>query len=166
MLQTLRLRSNPIPQTGEKSMKMNKQEYNSYVGQHMPRSKVGRNMLRAFLTGGLICTLGQGLAALYGCMGLAQEEAGTAVSVTLVFLGALLTALGIYDKIAKFGGAGTLVPITGFANAVAAPALEFKTEGKITGTAAKMFVISGPVIVYGVAAGAAYGLILWLADLV
>jgi stage V sporulation protein AC len=120
-------------------------------------------MLRAFVTGGLICTLGQVLNGLYLRAGLDGETAGTAVSVTLILLGALLTALGVYDKIAKFGGAGTLVPITGFANAVVAPALEYKTEGKITGTAAKMFVISGPVIVYGVAAGAVYGLVLWIA---
>ena len=143
-------------------MKMNREEYNAYVEQRMPRSRVGRNMLRAFVTGGAICTLGQCLQEIFLRFGLNQEAAGTAVSVTLVLLGALLTALGVYDKIAKFGGAGTLVPITGFANAVAAPALEFKTEGKITGTAAKMFVISGPVIVYGVTAGAVYGLILWL----
>ena len=146
-------------------MEMNRQEYKEYVERHMPRSRVGRNMLRAFLTGGLICTLGQGLLALYTRLGLAQEAAGTAESVTLVFLGALLTALGIYDKIAKFGGAGTLVPITGFANAVAAPALEYKTEGRIAGTAAKMFVIAGPVIVFAVGAGTVYGLILWLAGL-
>ena len=120
-------------------------------------------MLRAFVTGGLICTLGQILIGLYLRAGLDEETAGAAVSVTLILLGALLTALGVYDKIAKFGGAGTLVPITGFANAVVAPALEYKTEGKITGTAAKMFVISGPVIVYGVAAGAVYGLVLWIA---
>ena len=120
-------------------------------------------MLRAYVTGGLICTLGEILSGLYLRAGLDEETAGTAVSVTLILLGALLTALGVYDKIAKFGGAGTLVPITGFANAVVAPALEYKTEGKITGTAAKMFVISGPVIVYGVAAGAVYGLILWIA---
>ena len=144
-------------------MKIDKNEYNEYVSQHMPRSRIGRNMLRAFLTGGLICTLGQGLNGLYLRAGLDEETAGTAVSVTLILLGALLTALGVYDKIAKFGGAGTLVPITGFANAVVAPALEYKTEGKITGTAAKMFVISGPVIVYGVAAGAVYGLVLWIA---
>ena len=143
-------------------MEMDRKDYEAYAEQHMPRSRAGRNMLRAFVTGGLICTLGQCLHEGYARFGLEQEAAGTAVSVTLIFLGALLTALGIYDKIAKFGGAGTLVPITGFANAVAAPALEFKTEGKITGTAAKMFVISGPVIVYGVSAGAAYGVILWL----
>ena len=145
-------------------MKMNREEYAAYAGRHAPRSKAGRNMLRAFLTGGLICTLGQGLLCIYGKLGLPEEAAGTAASVTLIFLGALLTGFGVYDKLAKFGGAGTLVPITGFANAVASPALEFKTEGRITGTAAKMFVISGPVIVYGVSAGAVYGLILWLAE--
>ena len=163
--QTLRLRSKQAVQREERHMEMNRQEYSDYVEQRMPRSRAGRNMLRAFLTGGLICALGQGLLALYTRLGLEPEAAGTAGSVTLIFLGALLTAAGVYDKIAKFGGAGTLVPITGFANAVAAPALEFKTEGKITGTAAKMFVISGPVIVYGVAAGAVYGLLLWLAGL-
>ena len=144
-------------------MNMNREEYAAYAGQHMPRSKAGRNMLRAFLTGGLICALGQGIIDLFLRFGLSQENAGTAASVTLIFLGALLTGLGVYDKLAKFGGAGTLVPITGFANAVAAPALEYKTEGRITGTAAKMFVIAGPVIVYGVTAGAVYGLVLWLA---
>ena len=148
---------------GDGTVEIDKNEYNEYVSQHMPRSRVGRNMLRAFVTGGLICTLGQVLNGLYLRAGLDEETAGTAVSVTLILLGALLTALGVYDKIAKFGGAGTLVPITGFANAVVAPALEYKTEGKITGTAAKMFVISGPVIVYGVAAGAVYGLVLWIA---
>lgn len=146
-------------------MILNRKEYADYVSQHVPRSKSGRNMLRAFLTGGLICMAGQALNSLYGAAGLEEETAGAAVSVTLILLGALLTAFGIYDKIAKFGGAGTLVPITGFANAVAAPALEYKTEGKITGTAAKMFVISGPVIVYGVSCGTVYGLILWLMSL-
>jgi stage V sporulation protein AC len=119
-------------------------------------------MLRAFVTGGAICELGQLLNTVYLAAGLEETAAGTAESVTLIFLGAFLTAFGVYDRLAKFGGAGTLVPITGFANAVTAPALEFKTEGKITGTAAKMFVIAGPVIVYGVSAGAVYGLILWL----
>ena len=144
-------------------MHMNREEYAEYTKWHAPRSKAGRNMLRAFLTGGFICVLGQGLLTLYGRMGLSEESAGSAASVTLIFLGALLTGLGVYDKLAKFGGAGTLVPITGFANAVAAPALEYKTEGRIAGTAAKMFVIAGPVIVYGITAGAVCGLILWLA---
>ena len=146
-------------------MDMNKQEYSEYVSRHVPRSKAARNMLRAFVSGGIICTLGQILHSLFEKVGMEIEAAGGAVSVTLVLLGALLTAFGVYDKIAKFGGAGTLVPITGFANAVVSPALEYKTEGKITGTAAKMFVISGPVIVYGVSTGAIYGLILWLTGL-
>ena len=145
-------------------MDMTNEEYREYTKRHALRSRARQNALRAFLTGGLICTLGQGLLCIYGKLGLPEEAAGTAASVTLVFLGALLTGFGVYDKLAKFGGAGTLVPITGFANAVASPALEFKTEGRITGTAAKMFVISGPVIVYGVSAGAVYGLILWLAE--
>lgn len=146
-------------------MDMNKQEYSKYVSRHVPRSKAARNMLRAFVSGGIICTVGQILHSLYEKVGMESEAAGGAVSVTLVLLGALLTAFGVYDKFAKFGGAGTLVPITGFANAVVSPALEYKTEGKITGTAAKMFVISGPVIVYGVSTGAIYGLILWLTGL-
>ena len=128
----------------------------------MPRSHVGRNCLWAFVVGGLICCLGEMLLNLYGGLGLEQQDAATAESITLVFLGAVLTGLGIYDDIAKFAGAGTLVPITGFANSVAAPALEFKTEGLVTGTAAKMFVIAGPVIVFGVGSSVIYGLILCL----
>ena len=110
----------------------------------------------------IACALGQGITMAYTAFGLSQEDAGTACAVTLIFLGAALTGLGVYDKLAKFAGAGTLVPITGFANSVAAPALEFKTEGFITGTAAKMFVIAGPVIVYGASAGVIYGLLLLL----
>ena len=143
-------------------MKMNKMEYEQYVSQHVPRSKAGRNMLRAFLSGGMICTLGQLLSGFFLNTGMDKDTAAGAVTVSMIILGAVLTALGIYDKIAKFSGAGTLVPITGFANAMVSPALEFKTEGRITGTAAKMFVISGPVIVYGVSAGAVYGVIVWL----
>ena len=143
-------------------MDMTNDEYKQYTDRHAPRSKTGRNMCRAFLVGGLICCLGQLLLDLYGLAGLEEQDAAGAVSVTLVLLGAVLTGLGVYDKLAKFAGAGTLVPITGFANSVVSPALEFKTEGFITGTAAKMFVIAGPVIVYGVSASAVYGLILCL----
>jgi len=146
-------------------MEMSREEYAAIAAKHAPRSKTWRNMLRAFLTGGLICALGQGLQAFYARLGLDAEAAAAAESVTLVFLGGLLTCLGVYDRLAKFGGAGTLVPITGFANAVVSPALEFRTEGRITGTAARMFVIAGPVIVFGVSAGAVYGLLLWLARL-
>ena len=141
---------------------MTNEEYRKYAGRHMPRSHVGRNCLWAFAVGGLICCLGEMLLNLYGGLGLEQQDAATAESITLVFLGAVLTGLGIYDDIAKFAGAGTLVPITGFANSVAAPALEFKTEGLVTGTAAKMFVIAGPVIVFGVGSSVIYGLILCL----
>ena len=141
---------------------MTNEEYRRYAGKHMPRSHVGRNCLGAFLVGGAICCLGQLLLNLYGAMELPEKEAATATSITLVFLGAALTGLGVYDDLARLGGAGTLVPITGFANSVAAPALEFKTEGLVTGTAAKMFVIAGPVIVFGVGSSVIYGLLLCL----
>lgn len=143
-------------------MEMTNEEYKEYAEKHAPRSPVGKNCLTAFLVGGLICCVGQFINQLYAAAGLETQSAATASSVTLVFLGVLLTALGLYDDIAKRAGAGTLVPITGFANSVAAPALEFKTEGFITGTAAKMFIIAGPVIVYGVSASVIYGLILCL----
>ena len=143
-------------------MKMSNEEYKAYAQQHMPRSQASRNMLRAFVVGGLICCLGQVLMNIYLSLGADEKSAAAFESVSLVFIGALLTGLGLYDNIAKFAGAGTLVPITGFANSVVAPALEFKTEGLITGTAAKMFVISGPVIVYSIAASVVYGFILWL----
>ena len=143
-------------------MKMTNEEYRRYAERRAPRSQMGGKMLRAFLYGGAICCIGQAFLNLYTALGLDAETAGTACSITLIFLGAALTAAGVYDDIAKRAGAGTLVPITGFANSVAAPALEFKTEGFITGTAAKMFVIAGPVIVYGASAGVVYGLLLLL----
>lgn len=113
----------------------------------------------AFLIGGLICTLGQGMVFLYQYLGLSSEKASSLTSITLVFLSAIATGFGVYDKLAKHAGAGTLVPITGFANAVVSPALEFKSEGLILGLGAKLFTIAGPVIVYGVAASVLYGLI-------
>ena len=143
-------------------MDMTKEEYREYAKRRAPRSQVRRNALRAFLVGGAICCLGQLLIDLYTALGLGKDAAGTAASVSLVLLAALLTGLGVYDDLAKLGGAGTLVPITGFANAVAAPALEFKTEGLVAGTGAKMFVIAGPVLVYGVAASVLYGILLVL----
>lgn len=143
-------------------MKMSNQDYGEYVKKKSPNSKLLPNMLKAFLIGGLICCIGQAIMDGYSGFGLGEENAATATSVTLVFIGALLTGIGVYDQIAKFAGAGTLVPITGFANSVVAPALEFKSEGYITGTAAKMFVIAGPVIVYGVTASVVYGIILAL----
>ncbi len=143
-------------------MKMTNEEYKRYAEARAPRSQTRGDLLRAFVYGGAICCLGQFFLELYGSFGLDAETAGTACSITMIFFGAALTAAGVYDDIAKRAGAGTLVPITGFANSVAAPALEFKTEGFITGTAAKMFVIAGPVIVYGASAGVVYGLLLLL----
>ncbi len=143
-------------------MKMTNEEYKRFAEKRAPRSQTRGDMLRAFLYGGAICCLGQFFLELYVSFGLDAGTAGTACSITMIFLGAALTAAGVYDDVARRAGAGTLVPITGFANSVAAPALEFKTEGFITGTAAKMFVIAGPVIVYGASAGVVYGLILLL----
>ena len=140
-------------------MKMTNDEYKKYSERHAPRSQVGPHMIWAFVVGGLICCLGQFFLSLYTSAGLDEEAAATATSVSLVFLGAAFTGLGLYDKLAEKAGAGTLVPITGFSNSVSAPALEFKTEGFITGTAAKMFVIAGPVIVYGISASVVYGLL-------
>ena len=141
---------------------MTEKEYDALVKEMMPRSPMGKDCLNAFWIGGLICVIGQFFINRYSDLGLDKEMAGTAASMTLVALSALLTGLSIYDNIAKYAGAGTLVPITGFANAIAAPAVEFKTEGMILGTAAKMFTIAGPVIVYGLSASVVYGLIYWL----
>ena len=141
-------------------MKMSDKDYGEYVKKMSPDSPLFTNMLKAFLVGGLICAIGQGILNGFLALGLTEEDAATATSITLVFAGAILTGIGIYDSIARFAGAGTLVPITGFANSVVAPALEFKSEGYITGTAAKMFIIAGPVIVYGTVASVVYGLIL------
>lgn len=143
-------------------MKMTNQEYNKLVSERSAPSPIVKNLLWAFLVGGSICTIGQFLSSQYQSIGLDQESAGTATSVTLVFAAALLTGLGIFDRLAKHAGAGTLVPITGFANAMVSPALEFKSEGFITGMAAKMFTVAGPVIVYGITASVIYGIILVL----
>lgn len=143
-------------------MKMTNSEYNEYVQKISPPSKIWANVTKAFIAGGLICCVGQVFIYLYGYFGLTTEEVSAATSITMVFFGALLTGLGLYDRLAKKAGAGTLVPITGFANAVVAPALEFKSEGLVVGTAAKMFVIAGPVIVFGMTASMVYGIILVL----
>ena len=143
-------------------MNLSNQEYGRLVRKLAKPSPMAKNMLWAFSTGGTICAAAQWLSNLYGSRGLDKEQAGTAVSVTLIFAAALLTGLGLFDKLAKHAGAGTLVPITGFANAVVSPALEFKSEGLITGTTAKLFTVAGPVIVYGVSASVVYGVIYWL----
>lgn len=144
---------------------MTEKEYSKLVERMMPRSPIRKDCLGAFIIGGLICTLGQAFIQFYGWLGLSKDDASTTASITLVALSALLTGLSLYDNIAKFAGAGTLVPITGFANAIAAPAVEFKTEGFVLGVGAKMFTIAGPVIVYGVSASVVYGFIYWITTL-
>ena len=141
---------------------MTPKEYDALVRQLSPKSPIWKDTLMAFLVGGGICVVGQLLSHWYGTLGLDTADAGTATSVTLVFLSALATGLGVYHKLARWAGAGTLVPITGFANAVVSPAVDFRAEGLITGTAVKMFTVAGPVIVFGTAASAVYGLVLWL----
>lgn len=145
---------------------MDKKEYEKLVGRKTPTSKLFVNSAKAFVIGGAICTFGQLLFTLYEPLGLTKDMTGAAVSVTLVFLGVLLTGLGIYPKIAKHAGAGTIVPITGFANSVASPAIEAKTEGLVMGVGAKIFTIAGPVIVYGVLAATVCGVIYWVMDLI
>ena len=145
---------------------MNNAEYNAYLKAKMPKSPFWADLGKAFVIGGLICCVGQGFLELYRALGAGQEDAAAWCSITMVFLGAFATGLGVYDDLARHGGAGTLVPITGFANAVASPALEFKTEGMITGLAAKIFIIAGPVIVFGILSSAVYGVVLTVFHLV
>lgn len=144
---------------------MTDKEYQKLVDEISPKSPIGKDCLGAFLVGGIICVIGQFFINFYTKLGLDKDAAGTAASMTLVVISATLTGLSLYDNIAKFAGAGTLVPITGFANSIAAPAVEFKTEGFILGLGAKMFTIAGPVIVYGLSASVVYGLIYWAAML-
>ena len=144
---------------------MTEKQYGRLVKEMSPKSPVGRDCFNAFWIGGVICVLGQLLVNGYDALGLEKEQAGTAASMTLVALSALLTGLSLYDDIAKHAGAGTLVPITGFANSIVAPAVEFKTEGFVLGVGAKMFTIAGPVIVYGLSASVVYGFIFWLCQM-
>ena len=141
---------------------MDKKEYEELANKKKKNSPIIKDCILAFVVGGLICVVGQFLFALYSSFGLEKETAATLESVSLVFLSALFTGIGLYDSLAKHAGAGTLVPITGFANAVVSPAMEFKTEGLILGTAPKMFIIAGPVIVFGVTASVVYGTVLYL----
>ncbi len=145
---------------------MTQNQYNRLVQEISPKSPMVKDCIHSFWIGGVICLIGQILLSAYGTLGLDQEQAATAVSMTLVGISALLTGLSLYDNIAKHAGAGTLVPITGFANSIAAAAVEFKTEGLILGTAAKMFTIAGPVIVYGLSASVVYGIIYYIWQLV
>ena len=141
---------------------MTPKEYDALVRQLSPRSPIGKDTALAFVIGGAICTVGQLISAGWQSLGLTQADASAATSVTLVFLSVLATSLGLYHRLARYAGAGTLVPITGFANAVASPAIDFRAEGIITGTAVKMFTVAGPVIVFGTAASVVYGVILYL----
>ncbi|HBE14994.1 MAG TPA: stage V sporulation protein AC [Ruminococcaceae bacterium] len=141
---------------------MTKENYSELVKKRSRNSNSWLNCLKAFLIGGAICTIGQGILELFLTLELSENDAKTLTSVSLIFIGVLLTALHLYERLAKHGGAGTLVPITGFANAMSSPAIEFKAEGLITGLAAKMFIIAGPVLVYGTSAAVIYGVIYWL----
>ncbi len=145
---------------------MTEQEYGKLAEQAVPKSPILKDCLNAFWIGGSICVLGQLLTAGYGMLGMEKTDCCLAASMSLIALSALLTGLSVYDDIAKIGGAGTLVPITGFANAISASALEFQTEGFITGVGAKMFTIAGPVIVYGTAASVVYGFVYWIVSMI
>lgn len=136
--------------------------YDKYVKSITPTTNTFLNVCKAFLVGGIICTLGQALGNYYGSLGFAEKEEASLVSLTLIAISVLLTGLGIYQRLAKFGGAGTLVPITGFANSVAASAIEFKKEGQVFGIGCKIFTIAGPVILYGILSSHIVGIIYWI----
>lgn len=146
-------------------MKMNSIQYDALVKQYSPNSHTLMDTINAFWIGGLICVLGQLILNGWGILGLQEDQAATATSMSLVLLGAVLTGAGIYDRIAKTAGAGTVVPITGFANSIVSPAMEFKTEGFVMGMAVKMFTIAGPVIVYGLGASVVYGAVYWVSKI-
>ena len=148
-------------------MNMDKKTYVKYAKARAPRSPIGKDCVRAFLVGGSICALGEGIGDLWGLIPtLTQKDVGTLTAVTLVFLAVLLTGLGVFDKIAKFAGAGTLVPITGFANAVASPAIDSRAEGLVLGVGAKIFTVAGPVLLYGTLAGATWGLFFYFLEMI
>lgn len=147
-------------------MNLDKKTYKKYADAHAPRSPIGKNCLNAFCIGGLICAMGQGLNDIYSlAFGFSKDDASLLASVTLVFVAVLLTALGVFDEIAKVAGAGTLVPITGFANSVVSPAIDSKSEGFVLGVGAKIFTVAGPVLLYGILSGAIYGVIYYVISL-
>ena len=146
-------------------MNIHKKTYKKYATARAPKSPVAKNCVKAFIFGGSICTAGQLLSNLYSIAGLNKDDAGTLTSVTLIFIAALLTGIGVFDRIAKHAGAGTLVPITGFANSVVSPAIDTKSEGLVLGVGANIFKIAGPVILYGTLAGTLYGVIYWVISL-
>ena len=142
-------------------MNIDKKQYKKYASAHAPKSPILKNCIYAFFFGGLICTVGQGLTDLYGIW-FSRSDASTLSSVTLIFIAVLLTAFGVFDNIARKAGAGTLVPITGFANSVASPAIDSRAEGVVLGIGAKIFTVAGPVLLYGTLSGAIYGVLYWL----
>lgn len=146
-------------------MSVSPEEYKKMEEKAAPKTKSARNLAGAFLIGGTICTIGQAVLDFYISLGISTPSASTACSITLIGLSALLTGFGVYDKIAKFGGGGTLVPITGFANAVVSPAMEYKSEGFVLGLGVKIFSIAGPVIVYGTLASVIYGVIYYIMNI-
>lgn len=158
------MRINQVPEENFK-MNMNSEKYKNYAKIRAGKSPLAKDCLFAFLIGGLICAIGQALLFLYASLGIEEETAKGLVPVTLVFIAALLTGIGVFDDIAKVAGAGTLVPITGFANAVVSPAIDNKSEGFVMGVGAKMFVIAGPVIVYGIISSVLYGVIYYIVGL-
>ena len=144
-------------------MNLDKKQYKKYAAAHAPKSPIVKDCLRAFLVGGTICAVAQGLTELYGSvLHLVRDEASTLTSVTLVFLAVLLTAIGVFDRIARFAGAGTLVPITGFANSVASPAIDSRAEGLVLGIGAKIFTVACPVLLYGTLSGTLYGILYYV----
>lgn len=136
-----------------------KKEYAKIVKRHSGKSPIIKDTLRAFVVGGIICTIGQIFRNFYSARGLSKELTGTATGITLIFIASVLTAIGVFDRIGKYAGAGTLVPITGFSNSVTSPAMEYKSEGFVPGTAAKIFTVAGPVIVYGTTSSVIAGII-------
>lgn len=146
-------------------MNIGSEKYKQYADAHAPKSRVVRNSLMAFLFGGLICAVAEALTRLYVTFGMARDDAGLLTSVTLIFIAAVLTAAGVFDNIAKVAGAGTLVPITGFANSVVSAAVDSRDEGFVLGLGAKIFTVAGPVLLYGTLAGAVCGVIYWIVSL-
>lgn len=146
-------------------MNIGSEKYKQYADAHAPKSRVVRNSLMAFLFGGLICAVAEALTRLYVTFGMARDDAGLLTSVTLIFVAAVLTAAGVFDNIAKVAGAGTLVPITGFANSVVSAAVDSRDEGFVLGLGAKIFTVAGPVLLYGTLAGSVCGVIYWIVNL-
>lgn len=145
---------------------INKSNYNEYVKKKTPNSPIVKNCIKAFVIGGIICMIGQGITDISMMLGAGVNDVKTITPVVLIFLGAFLTAIGVYDKLGKHAGGGSIIPITGFANSIVSSAIEFKKEGYVMGVGAKMFTVAGPVIVYGVVASVAYGLIYWIMNLI